>query len=74
VLRTWFRVAAVVSIVAAATHVVAIHAGKRALARATERWVRAFFFVAGKFPEALGQMKSWLLHARHRRAGLIEYK
>ena len=41
---------------------------------ARERWVRAFFFVAGKFPEALGQMKSWLLHARHRRAGLIEYK
>jgi hypothetical protein len=39
-----------------------------------ERRVRAFFLVAGKFPEALGQMKSWLLHARHRRAVLIEYK
>ena len=39
-----------------------------------ERWARAFFLVAGKFPEALGQMKSWLLHARHRRAALIEYK
>jgi GT2 family glycosyltransferase len=41
---------------------------------AHDRWARAFFLVAGKFPEALGQMKSWLLHARHRRAVLIEYK
>ena len=39
-----------------------------------DRWARAFFLVAGKFPEALGQMKSWLLHARRRRAVLIEYK
>jgi glycosyltransferase involved in cell wall biosynthesis len=38
------------------------------------RWARAFFLVAGKFPEAIGQMKSWLLHARNRRAVLIEYK
>lgn len=38
------------------------------------RWARAFFLVAGKFPEALGQLKSWLLHVRHRRAVLIEYK
>lgn len=38
------------------------------------RWARAFFLVAGKFPEALGQMKSWVLHARHRQAALIEYK
>jgi GT2 family glycosyltransferase len=42
--------------------------------RGRARWVRAVFLVAGKFPEALGQMKSWLLHARRRRAVLIEYK
>ena len=42
--------------------------------RSGARWARAFFLVAGKFPEALGQLKSWLLHARHRRAVLIEYK
>ena len=41
---------------------------------ARARWARAFFLVAGKFPEALGQMKSWLLHVRRRRAVLIEYK
>jgi GT2 family glycosyltransferase len=41
---------------------------------ARARWGRAFFLVAGKFPEALGQMKSWLLHLRHRPAVLIEYK
>ena len=38
------------------------------------RWARAFFLVAGKFPEALGQAKSWLLHQRRQPAGLIEYK
>ena len=39
-----------------------------------ERWTRALFLVVGKFPEAIGQVKSWLLHARGRRAVLIEYK
>jgi hypothetical protein len=38
------------------------------------RWARAFFLVAGKFPEALGQAKSWLQHRRRRPAVLIEYK
>lgn len=39
-----------------------------------ERWARSLFLVVGKFPEAIGQAKSWLLHARGRRAVLIEYK
>jgi len=38
------------------------------------RWARAFFLVAGKFPEALGQAKSWLVHRRGQQAVLIEYK
>jgi glycosyltransferase involved in cell wall biosynthesis len=38
------------------------------------RWARAFFLVAGKFPETVGQLKSWLLRLRHRHAVLIEYK
>ena len=38
------------------------------------RWARAFFTVAGKFPELVGQVKSALFHARRRRATLIEYK
>ena len=38
------------------------------------RWARAFFLVAGKFPEALGQARSWLLHRRRQQAVLIEYK
>jgi len=38
------------------------------------RWARAFFFVAGKFPETLGQLKAWLLRLRRRPAVLIEYK
>ena len=38
------------------------------------RWARAFFLVAGKFPEALGQAKSWLQHRRRQQAMLIEYK
>ena len=38
------------------------------------RWARAFFLVAGKFPEALGQAKSWLQHRRRQQAVLIEYK
>jgi hypothetical protein len=44
----------------------------RGLARG--RWARAFFLVAGKFPEALGQAKSWLQHRRRQQAVLIEYK
>lgn len=39
-----------------------------------QRWVRALFLVLGKFPEAVGQTKSLLLHARRQRAVLIEYK
>ena len=38
------------------------------------RWARAFFVVVGKFPEALGQAKSWLMHRRRQQAVLIEYK
>ena len=38
------------------------------------RWSRAFFLVAGKFPEALGQMKAWLGRVLQRRAAVIEYK
>lgn len=38
------------------------------------RWARAFFLVAGKFPEAWGQAKSWLMHRRRQQAVLIEYK
>lgn len=41
---------------------------------ARARWARAFFLVLGKFPEAAGQAKSWLAHARNRRTALIEYK
>ncbi len=42
--------------------------------RGTARGWQAFFLVAGKFPEAQGQIKSWWLHTRQRRAELIEYK
>ncbi len=38
------------------------------------RWSRAFFLVAGKFPEALGQMKAWVGRLLQRRAAVIEYK
>lgn len=38
------------------------------------RWARAFFLVAGKFPEALGQAKAWLMHLRRQQPALIEYK
>jgi len=38
------------------------------------RWPRAFFLVAGKFPEALGQARSWLMHRRRQQPVLIEYK
>lgn len=47
---------------------------KRAQGPAATRWWRATFLVLGKFPEAQGQMKSWLAHARQRHAVLIEYK
>jgi glycosyltransferase involved in cell wall biosynthesis len=39
-----------------------------------QRWIRALFLVLGKLPEAVGQTKSWLMHARKQRAVLIEYK
>lgn len=48
--------------------------GLRLQGSAKLRWARAFFLVAGKFPEALGQVKSWLTHVRRQRAVLIEYK
>jgi len=48
--------------------------GWRTPGQGQARWARAFFLVAGKFPEAVGQTKSWISHARHRRAALIEYK
>ena len=41
---------------------------------ARARWARAFFLVAGKFPEAQGQLQAWLAHRRQRRTALIEYK
>lgn len=47
---------------------------RRLPGRARIRWARAFFLVVGKFPEMLGQMKSWMLRARRRQAVLIEYK
>jgi GT2 family glycosyltransferase len=37
-------------------------------------WARAFFLVAGKFPELMGQIKSWVGHFRRHQATLIEYK
>ncbi len=46
----------------------------RAPGHGATRWWRALFLVAGKFPEAQGQVKSWLRHVRDRRAVLIEYK
>ncbi len=52
--------------------VVRLHA--RASGDRRARWARAFFLVAGKFPEAQGQWKAWLAHARRRRTQLIEYK
>ena len=42
--------------------------------RSAARWARAFFLVLGKFPEAQGRGKRWLLHRRRRQAVLIEYK
>lgn len=48
--------------------------GLRFQGSARMRWTRALFLVAGKFPEALGQIKSWLTHVRKQRAVLIEYK
>jgi GT2 family glycosyltransferase len=38
------------------------------------RWARAFFLVAGKFPEAIGQLKSIGAHVLQRRSAVIEYK
>lgn len=39
-----------------------------------DRWVRAFFAVLGKFPEALGVAQYHLRRLTGRRSGLIEYK
>lgn len=52
----------------------ALRLGWRLPGRGQARWARAFFLVAGKFPEAAGAAKSWVLHLRHRQAALIEYK
>ena len=38
------------------------------------RSASAFFFVAGKLPESVGVIKSWLQRVRRRQATLIEYK
>jgi GT2 family glycosyltransferase len=46
----------------------------RAPRHAPARWARAFFLVAGKFPEAIGQVKAVLLRALGCRAAIIEYK
>ena len=39
-----------------------------------ERWTRSLFLVVGKFPELVGQLRSWATHLRKQRAMLIEYK
>jgi GT2 family glycosyltransferase len=39
-----------------------------------ERWMRSLFLVMGKFPELVGQLRSWSVHLRKQRARLIEYK
>lgn len=41
---------------------------------ARERWARAFFLVAGKFPEAVGELRSVWQNLTRQRAALIEYK
>ena len=47
----------------------------RGAGRASTRWTRSFFLVAGKFPEAQGQLRSWRQRVRRQpRAELIEYK
>ena len=48
--------------------------GLRAAGTQQARWMRAFFLVAGKLPEAVGVIKSWLQRAQGRAATLIEYK
>ena len=48
--------------------------GLRFRGDARARWAHAFFLVAGKFPELIGQGKAWLSHWRKRPAALIEYK
>ena len=48
--------------------------GLQAAGTQQARWMRAFFLVAGKLPEAVGVIKSWLQRARGRPAALIEYK
>ena len=46
----------------------------RAKGSTGDRLLRASAIVIGKFPEALGAMKFWLLHLRGRKGRLIEYK
>lgn len=48
--------------------------GAKLPAAAAGRWSRAFFLVAGKFPEAVGQMKSVGARLMQRRTAVIEYK
>ena len=48
--------------------------GLRAASASQARWTRAFFLVAGKLPESVGVIKSWLQRSRGRQATLIEYK
>ena len=51
-----------------------LRVGSRLPSGSRGRWARAFFLVAGKFPEALGQMKACLGRMLQRRAAVIEYK
>ena len=36
--------------------------------------IYAFFSVAGKFPQVIGQLRYWLMHLRGKQSALIEYK
>lgn len=48
--------------------------GARTVDGQRARWARAFFLVAGKLPESVGVIKSWMQRARGQTATLIEYK
>jgi hypothetical protein len=46
----------------------------RGVRSANENWIQAFFWVLGKFPEVLGQIKFKHQQVSGRQAGLIEHK
>ncbi|MBC7601786.1 MAG: glycosyltransferase family 2 protein [Ramlibacter sp.] len=48
--------------------------GARLPIHSSRRWTRAFFLLAGKFPEAAGQLKALTARALKRRTTVIEYK